>query len=190
MDTYDSEGVTVFYKKTSHIANDIKTEYQLTIDIRLENFSLLKPYLVLFYFDVKFGKSAYFPIIAHSHTSPHAAVVKQVGDDRRLKYVLPLEVRTSIEVCRTLIEVRLQPHFGLIGHSLVVSPFICNTLFHWIPVISASDDLGPGDLRHPLVISPGDLARSAVISPGDLARWSRTLKDVITAVILAYLKNT
>ena len=93
-------------------------------------------------------------------------------------------------------------------------------------MISAFDDLGPGDLGLPLVISPGDLARCAVISPGDLARWSRpvgprlawppypcirthwrqaagrsrsvispgylarlsrTLKDVITAVILAYV---
>ena len=42
-----------------------------------------------------------------------------------------IKVRTSIEVCSTSIEVRLQPHFGLIGHSLVVSPFICNTLFYW-----------------------------------------------------------
>ena len=39
-----------------------------------------------------------------------------------------------------------------------------------IPVISAFDDLGLGDLGRPLVISPGDLARCAVISPGDLAR--------------------
>ena len=29
------------------------------------------------------------------------------------------------------IEVRLQPNFGLIGHPLFVSSFICNTLFHW-----------------------------------------------------------
>ena len=36
--------------------------------------------------------------------------------------------------------------------------------------ISAFDDLGPGDLGLPLVISPGDLARCAMISPGDLAR--------------------
>ena len=42
--------------------------------------------------------------------------------------------------------------------------------FKRIPVISAFDDLGPGDLGRPLVISPGDLARCAVISPGDLAR--------------------
>ena len=82
-----------------------------------------------------------------------------------------------------------------------------------LPVISAFNDLGPGDLGQALVISPGDLARCAVISPGDLARsapdWpdhltvlsehidgrllgdlarsSRTLKDVITAVILAYV---
>ena len=48
--------------------------------------------------------------------------------------------RTSIEVCSTSIEVRLQPHFGLIGHSLVVSPFICNILFHWSNSQSLSND--------------------------------------------------
>ena len=34
-------------------------------------------------------------------------------------------------MCSTSIEVRLQPHFGLIGHSLVVTSYICSTLFHW-----------------------------------------------------------
>ena len=53
------------------------------------------------------------------------------GGRPQIKVRTSFEVRTSIEVCSTSIEVRLQPHFGLIGHSLVVSPFICNTLFHW-----------------------------------------------------------
>ena len=35
-------------------------------------------------------------------------------------------------------------------------------------VISAFDDLGPGDLGLSEVISPGDLGPSEVISPGDL----------------------
>ena len=35
-------------------------------------------------------------------------------------------------------------------------------------VISAFDDLGPGDLGRSEVISPGDLGPSEVISPGDL----------------------
>ena len=39
-----------------------------------------------------------------------------------------------------------------------------------IPVISTFDDLGPGDLGRPVVISPSDLGRCAVISPGDIAR--------------------
>ena len=43
-------------------------------------------------------------------------------------------------MCSTSIEVRLKPHFGLIGHSLVVSPFICNTLFHWSNSQSLSND--------------------------------------------------
>ena len=55
-----------------------------------------------------------------------------------LKYVLPLKYVQ--EVCRTSIEVRIQPHFGLIGHSLVVSPFICNTLFYWSNRQSLSND--------------------------------------------------
>ena len=37
-------------------------------------------------------------------------------------------------------EVRIQPHFGLMGHSLVVSQFICNTLFHWSSSQSLSND--------------------------------------------------
>ena len=41
-----------------------------------------------------------------------------------------IKVHISFQVCRTSIKVCPQPHFGLIGHSLVVSPFICNTLFH------------------------------------------------------------
>ena len=49
----------------------------------------------------------------------------------QIKVRTSFEVRTSIEVCSTSIEVRLQPHFGLIGHSLVVTPYICSTLFHW-----------------------------------------------------------
>ena len=40
-----------------------------------------------------------------------------------------------------------------------------------IPVISAFNDLGPGDLGRPLVISPGDLARCAVIAKGD--SWTK-----------------
>ena len=38
------------------------------------------------------------------------------------------------------INIRPQLHFGLIGHSLVVSPFICNTLFHWSNSQSLSND--------------------------------------------------
>ena len=38
----------------------------------------------------------------------------------------------------------------------------------WCAVISALDDLGPGDLGPSEVISPGDLGPSEVISPGDL----------------------
>ena len=58
-------------------------------------------------------------------------VSDQVGADHRLKVCTSFEVHTTIEVCCTSIKVRLQPHSGVIGHSLVVSPIICNTLFHW-----------------------------------------------------------
>ena len=62
------------------------------------------------------------------------------GGRPQIKVRTSFEVRTSIEVCSTSIEVRLQPHFNLIGHSLVVSPFICNTLFHWSNSQSLSND--------------------------------------------------
>ena len=62
------------------------------------------------------------------------------GGRPQIKVRTSFEVRTSIEVCSTSIEVRLQPHFGLIGHSLVVSPFICNTLFHWSNSQGLSND--------------------------------------------------
>ena len=62
------------------------------------------------------------------------------GGRPQIKVRTSFEVRTSIEVCRTSIEVLLQPHFGLIGHSLVESPFICNTLFHWSNGQSLSND--------------------------------------------------
>ena len=47
-----------------------------------------------------------------------------IRDRPQIKVRTSFEVRTSIEVCSTSIEIRLQPHFGLIGHSLVVPPFI------------------------------------------------------------------
>ena len=62
------------------------------------------------------------------------------GGRPKIKVCTSFEVRTSIQVCRTSIEVRPQPHFGLIGPSLVVSPFFCNTLFHWSNSQSLSND--------------------------------------------------
>ena len=56
------------------------------------------------------------------------------GGRRQIKVRTSFEVRTSIEVCRTSIEVHLQPHFGLTGHSLVVSPFIRKTHYFIGPI--------------------------------------------------------
>ena len=50
----------------------------------------------------------------------------------------------------------------------------------WCAVISAFDDLGPGDLGPSEVISPGDLGPFEVISPGDLGP-----SEVISACVLS-----
>ena len=56
--------------------------------------------------------------------------------DRRLEYVLPLKYVLPL---RCVVR-RSKYAYSLIGHSLVVSPFICNTLFHWSNSQSLSND--------------------------------------------------